>query len=260
MASTVDFNVIGFFNSVLPLNQTNWASYFGPMFPDGVIAGIDNEMQVFANSSGMYVYVKSGECRVRSHRGQISAQGTLDIAPADLTYDRIDLVVARVTYGNPSSMVIAVKTGNPTVTPAVPAVTQIAGDVWETPLAEVHVSANAVTISADDITDRRFVYKPGGVGAIAFSGTSLSVENDWEYRNNDAIASFAIALPDNPSDIWCCSVVFTSASSFSGITFTKGGSAYTPKIQGVSLNLASKRYNLTLFWDGSYYWCNIEAA
>ena len=260
MPSSVDFNVIGFFNSILPLNQTNWASYFGPVIPDGVIAGIDDEMEVFGNSSGMYVYVKTGECRVRSHRGVISAQGTLDIAAADLTYDRIDLVVARVTYGDPSTMVIAVKTGNPAVTPTVPAVTQIAGDTWEIPLAEVYVAANVVTITAGNITDRRFVYKPGGVGAIAFSGTSLSVENDWEYRNNDAISSLVIALPDTPSDIWCCSVCFTSASSFSGVTFTKNGASYTPKVQGVSLSLSSVRYSLTIWWDGAYYWCNSEAA
>lgn len=261
MASSVNFNTIGFFNSILPLNQTNWASYFGPIIPDGVIAGIDDEMQVFGNSSGMYVYVKTGECRVRSHRGVISAQATLDIDPADLSYDRKDLVVARVTYGNPSTMVIAVKTGNPTESPTVPTPTQTAGDIWEVPLAEVDVAANAVTIAAGDVKDRRFVYKPGGVGAIEFSGTSLTVENDWEYRmSSGTIASLAIALPSHPSDIWCCAISFSSGTSFSGITFTKGGSSYTPKVQGASLNLASRRYNLVLWWDGKYFWCNSQAA
>lgn len=260
MAASVNFNTIGFFNSILPLNQTNWAAYFGPSIPDGVIAGIDDEMQVYGNSSGMYVYVKTGECRVRSHRGVISALGTLDIAAADLSYPRKDLVVARVTYGNPSTMEITVKTGTPATSPTVPGITQNAGDVWEIPLAEVYVAAGVVTITAGNVTDRRFVYKPGGVGAISFSGTSLSVENDWEYRNNTAIGSLQITLPNNPSDIWCSSVCFTSASSFSGISFQKNGAAYNPKIQGVALTLASVRYNLTLFWDGAYYWCNAEAA
>lgn len=62
MASSVNFDVIGFFNSVLPLNQTNWASYFHPSIPDGIIAGIDDEMEVFGNSSGMYVYLRCYEC------------------------------------------------------------------------------------------------------------------------------------------------------------------------------------------------------
>ena len=260
MPSTVNFNVIGFFNSILPLNQTNWASYFAPSIPDGIVAGIDDEMQVFGNSSGMYVYVKTGECRCRSHRGVISAQATLDIAPADLTYDRIDLVVARVTYGNPSTMEITVKTGTPAATPSVPALTQIAGETWEIPLAEVTVGTGVVTITAGNVKDRRYVYQPGGVGAIEFSGTSLTAANDWEYRNNTAITGLAIDLPDTPSDIWCCSVCFTSASSFSGVTFTKGGTSYTPKVQGASLSVSSVRYNLTIWWDGAYYWCNSEAA
>lgn len=260
MPSSIDFNTIGFFNGVLPLNQTNWASYFSPSIPDGVLAGIADEMEVYGNSSGMVVYVKTGECRVRSHRGLLSTAATLDIASADVTYDRIDLVVARVTYGNPSTMEIAVKTGVPEASPSVPALTQIAGDTWEIPLAEVTVGTGVVTITAGNVKDRRYVYQPGGVGAIGFSGTSLSVANGWEYRQSSAISSLVITLPNNPSDIWCCSVCFTSGSSFSGVSFTKGGSSYTPKVQGVTLSLSSVRYNLTIFWDGSYYWCNAEAA
>ena len=361
MASSVDFNTIGFFNSILPLNQTNWADYFAPAISDGIIAGINNEMQVFANSSGMYVYVKSGECRVRSHRGVLSAQATLDIAAADLSYDRKDLVVARVTYGNPSTMVVAVKTGTPSATPTVPAVTQTAGDVWEIPLAEVTVGSGVVTITANDVADRRFVYANEGASMITLDGvTSLNAENDrnyritgtlesltiilpnhpsnswkcsvvffagstfpgvnfllqngttptictddnlamqsvgyhidiiwggayywviahtnqgtaikwftgtsvgtdshWEYRNNTAIGSLTVGLPDIPAQDFITVVAFTSASSFSGVSFVRDGSAYYPKLQGVALSLASVRYNLTIFWDGAYFWCNSEAA
>lgn len=350
MASSVDFNTIGFFNSILPLNQTNWAAYFSPSIPDGIMAGIDNEMQVFANSSGMYVYVKTGECRVRSHRGVLSAQATLDIAPADLTYDRKDLVVARVTYGNPSTMIVAVKTGNPAPTPTVLTPTQNAGDVWEIPLAEVFVGHGVVTITAGNVTDRRFVYRNGGMAPETFSGTSVTVENQRSYRNSSSINSLAINLPANPSDIWECSVDFVASSSFSGITFPSrtvyydgdlklqncryhldivwNGSAYfaicsttgkpvksfsgtsltvedhrehrnataiaslaitlpsspsadfisvvcftsgssfsgvtfggkTVKTQGASLSATSVRYNLVIYWDGSYWWCNAEAA
>ena len=258
MPSSVNFNTIGFFNSILPLNQTNWAAYFAPTISDGVLAGIDNEMEVYGNSSGMYVYVKTGECRVRSHRGVISALATLEIEAADLTYPRIDLVVARVTYGNPSTMVLTVKTGTPAGSPSVPDVTKNAGDVWEIPLAEVYVAAGAVTITAGNVTDRRYVYKTGNDSVTYFSGTSVSCSNDIEYRNGTAIDSLTINLPGSPNDTFITGVNFTSSGSFSDVSFTKGGSAYSGiRIIGDALTSASKRYNLVIWWDSGFnqYWC-----
>lgn len=253
MSNSVNFNTAGFFNSVLPLNQTNWAAYFAPSIPDGVIAKIDNEMEVYGNSSGMYVYVKSGECRVRSHRGALNAPGTLDIEQADLTYDRIDLVVARVTYGNPSEMVITVKTGIPGQSPSCPSPTKNAGDVWEIPLAEVFVGAGVVTINAEDVTDRRFVYMSESMAPVTFSGASVTVENQRHYRNETAINSLTINLPASPSDVWKCSVDFNAGSSFSGITFNKGASA-TTILTDDDLKLQNTRYHLEIIWMGSNFW------
>ena len=48
MASSATFDKLGFFNGVMPLNQTNWAAYFGPMIPDGVLAGIDDDVQLIS--------------------------------------------------------------------------------------------------------------------------------------------------------------------------------------------------------------------
>ncbi|MBQ6508083.1 MAG: hypothetical protein IJI07_01295 [Flexilinea sp.] len=261
MANSVAFDPYGFFNQKWPLNQVNWAAYFSPTIPDGIMSGIGNEMEVYANSSGMNVRVKTGECRVRSHRGLISAETALDIEAADATYNRYDLVVARVTYGSPSTMVVTVKTGTANAAPEVPALTQTAGDVWEIPLAVVSVTAAAVTIAATDVTDKRFVYKTGNDAVLIFAGTSLSVKNDIDHRSSEtSIGSLAITLPDNPPDTFITGVCFDSASSFSGVTFTKGGTTYYPKLVGAALTLASKRYNLTIWWDGAYYWCSTEAA
>lgn len=259
MASSVSFSTIGFFNNQWPLTQVNWASYFSPMIPDGVIAGIDDELEVYASSSGMYVYVKPGECRARSHRGALDEITALDIAAADASHPRIDLVVARVTYGSPSAMTIAVKTGTPAATPSCPTVTQTAGSVWEIPLAEVYVAANAATIAAADVTDRRYVYHSSGSAATSFSGTSLTVANDWEYRNDTEIGSLAIELPASPSNVFICGVCFTASSSFTGVTFTQGGNAYTVKTTD-GLNFKSVRYNMVIWWDGSYFWCSARAV
>ena len=276
MASTVDFNSIGFFNSIMPLNQTNWASYFGPYMPDGIIEGIGDEMDVYADSSGMHVFVKTGECRVRSHRGILSEKATLDIAPADVTYGRFDLVLVRVTYGNPSTMVLAVKTGTPSAPPVIaPTWTQVAGDVWEMPLALVYVDANATTIAAADVESGRFRYvynpsnNPSDLSIVTFPNNTGSfwIRNNHEYRIDGTmiVLGLWLRIPDEQVKHYHSTVVFTSpnSSSWQGVHFYygSGNTEYTAiKKYGASMTQQNKRYHLDIFWDGEYYWCNAMAA
>lgn len=253
------FDTYGFFEDIWPLDQTNWASYFGPVTPDGVLAGIGDELKVYADSTGMSVHVMPGECRVRSHRGALDTEVDVTITASDPSYDRIDLIVARVTYGAPSTMEITVKTGTPAQTPVCPAITQTPASVWEIPLAQVLVTAGAVTIAAGDVTDRRFTYIIGGAAAIDFTGESLVAANDWEYRNSTEINSLEIELPQTPGDIFICSVCFTASASFTGVTFSRNGAAYTVKTTD-GLNFKSVRYNLIIWWDGAYFWCGARAV
>lgn len=261
MATSVNFSTIGFLNDQWPLSEINWATYFSPAVPDGIIAGIDSELAVDATSTGMNVRVQPGECRIRSHRGALSANATVDIAASHKTYPRIDLIVARVTYGNPSTMVITSKKGTPAANPVCPTVTQTAGSVWEIPLAEVYIPSKAVTISADNVTDRRYVYQTSGTAAISFSGETLTVANDWEYRSSDeSISNLTIALPAaDPSGIWMCAVNFTADETFSGVAFTRGGSTYAIKAAD-NLTYQDTRYNLIIWWDGAYFWCGAKTA
>ena len=258
MASEINFDSYGFLDNVWDVNQSNWSDYFYPSIPDGVIAGIGNEMLPYGNSSGLNVYVSTGECRVRSHRGALTAAKTLSIEAASSANPRIDLVVARVNYLT-SVVTIAVKTGTPASTPAAPAVTQSAGNTWEIPLAQVAVAKNATTITADDVTDMRRIIREG-VLVKTFSSTSLTPLNDDEYRCSSAINSLAITLPKNdPAEVWMSSVNFSSSASFSAVTFTRNGASYTPKSVGDTLNLKSRRYNLMIWWDGSYFWVAAKA-
>ena len=273
MAQTADFTTYGFFNSIMPLNQTNWASYFGPIIPDGVIAGVGNEMEVYADSSGMHVFVKTGECRVRSHMGVLSETATLDIAASDPSYHRIDLVIARVNYGNPSTMELAVKTGTPAAAYPypVPVPTQIAGDVWEMPLARVAVMANTTSITSDDVdsTYRRIYNMNEGFGNFTIMNLSNTIGlwyvfDNYEYRVGSPMTSNVVqlVLPDETPDHFHCKVSFTSSSGFLGVSFFKGdmNTSYSPKLAGATLTQKSKRYHLDIFWDGEYYWCNAMAA
>ena len=163
---SVSFDEYGFFNGVWEFNQVNWAKMMSPTVPDGVMGGIGDELQVWADSSGMMVHVKTGECRVRGHRGSLESPVNLTIAAADSVNPRIDLVVARVTYGSPSTMVLDVLTGTAAEEPVVPEVTQVAGDTWEIPLASVKVIAGTTSIVAGDVSDYRYVYSGSGVGAV----------------------------------------------------------------------------------------------
>ena len=150
---SVSFDEYGFFNGVWEFNQVNWAKMMSPTVPDGVMGGIGDELQVWADSSGMMVHVKTGECRVRGHRGSLESPVNLTVAAADSVNPRIDLVVARVTYGSPSTMVLDVLTGTAAEEPVVPEVTQVAGDTWEIALASVKVIAGTTSIVAGDVSD-----------------------------------------------------------------------------------------------------------
>ena len=163
---SVSFDEYGFFNGVWEFNQVNWAKMMSPTVPDGVMGGIGDELQVWADSSGMMVHVKTGECRVRGHRGSLESPVNLTIAAADSVNPRIDLVVARVTYGSPSTMVLDVLTGTAAEEPVVPEVTQVAGDTWEIALATVTVPANVTSIVTGDVTDYRYVYSGSSISSV----------------------------------------------------------------------------------------------
>ena len=258
MASELNFDSYGFLDNVWDLNQSNWSDYFYPSIPDGVIAGIGNEMAPYGNSSGMVVYVSSGECRIRSHRGALTAAKSLTIAAASSANPRIDLVVARVNYLT-STITIAVKTGTPAASPVAPTPTQTAGSTWEIPIAQVAVAKNAATIAASDVTDLRTVYHAEGI-VKTFSATSLTVENGIEYRCSSGINSLAVTLPQSdPSAVWMTSVNFSSSAAFTSVTFTRNGSSYSPKVVGDVLNLKSRRYNMSIWWDGSFFWVASKA-
>ncbi len=163
---SVPFSEYGFFNGTWEFNQVNWAKMFSPLVNDGVMAGIGGELEVYADSAGMTVHVRTGECRARGHRGSLETEANLPIAAADSVNPRLDMVVARVRYGSPSAMELDVLTGAPAEEPVLPELTQTAADVWEIPLATVKVAANTTTVAAADVSDYRYVYSGGGVGAV----------------------------------------------------------------------------------------------
>jgi len=187
----INFSEFGFFDGVTKVDQINWPKYLDSYVTDGVVKGYGNDLQVYGNSSGMKVLIKTGKVFVHTHFGILSNEVELGIPAADPTYGRKDLVVARAVYASaPNSiMVLDVKTGAPSSNPVPPTLTKTAGVTWEVPLAIVSVAAGASTIAAGNVTDARIYsvvpFERGGVGSTTqaealsniFGGSQLSVAN-----------------------------------------------------------------------------------
>lgn len=251
----------GFFNGIYGLEQSNWANYWRGIIPDGVVAQFDNELEVSvpAQGMGMQVYVKKGQAIVDNHRIWITSQKTLPIAEHGLL-PRKDLIVIRVTYGNSgeSTAVLDVKTGVEATDPVAPDPVKNTGGTYELPLAVITVTETATTILPANITDMRYVYKLGNDSVTTFTLPEVTCGNDIEYRNSEPIDSLTVNLPSNPNDTFITGVCFTTTENFSGVTFRKGGTAYTTmKIIGDTLTMKNKRYNLIIWWDSGFgeYWC-----
>lgn len=256
----------GFFNGILGLEQSNWANYWRGIIPDGVISQQGNEMQVYVPTQGMgmMIYVDTGQAMVDNHRVWVTTRKLLPLAESG-ALDRIDLVVLRVTYGNSgeSLVEIDVKTGTEASTPYAPEVIKNTGGTYEMPLAAIRIAAGATTILPANVTDRRYVYKLGNDTITPFSGTSVTCNNDIEYRNNNSINNLTINLPNDPNDTYITGINFTASGNFSGVTFRKGVNAYSSiKIIGDPLTLKSRRYNLVIWWDSGFgqYWCASKAV
>lgn len=117
----------------------------------------DNNLLVFADSSGMQVKVKVvnslSQAIVRGHMYQSTAQETLTIQASE-TNPRIDSVVLSLDPST-NTIALAVVKGTAATSPVAPALTQTDTAVFQLLLANVAVAASATTISAGAVTDLR---------------------------------------------------------------------------------------------------------
>ncbi len=160
-----NFDSYSFFDgsSMTPVTQRTWADYWQGVIPDGVVAGVGDEMKPYADNQGMTVFISTGACFVDNHRGVVSALKSLTVSAADATKKRVDIIVARVKYGNAnlSTMELAVKKGTPaTSNPQPPALTQTTS-VYEIKLAEILVEPGDTYVKSENVTDFRNVFECG---------------------------------------------------------------------------------------------------
>ena len=117
----------------------------------------DNNLKVFADSTGMNVKVQvsggNSQAVIRGHMYNSTAQETLAIAAAN-TNPRIDTVVLTLDP-SANTILLAVVQGAAAASPSAPTLTQTDTATYQFPLANVLVAANATTIDAGAVTDRR---------------------------------------------------------------------------------------------------------
>lgn len=158
--------------------EAQWSKMFS-LLPTGVISGINNELVVYANSTGMNVKVKSGSAYIKGHTFESTAEETLSIAASDPTNPRWDLVVVKLDWVN-NIIDLAVKTGTPAGSPVLPSLTQTTS-VWEIALAKVVVDATITTIAANKVTGLRLMAN------IVPESTWVPVSPQWTYASTNTI-------------------------------------------------------------------------
>ncbi|CAN5653570.1 hypothetical protein BH23CHL7_BH23CHL7_20290 [soil metagenome] len=123
---------------------------------DGVVAGIGNEIAVVDSiPAAMSVRVETGVAFARGYYLEVySSAETLAIAAADPANPRIDRVVVRRDLAGRTGT-LAVLTGTPAGSPTAPTLTQSEAGIWEIPLAQVAIAANATSLTNANITDER---------------------------------------------------------------------------------------------------------
>lgn len=143
------------FNSGAGANvtETGWFKMARRWLGTGVLRDFLNQLEVFADASGMQVKVKSGGMWIEGHYFESDAQETIAIAAADPTNPRVDRVVVRLDRTN-DVISFAVRGGVAAASPVAINLQQT-DTIWEESLAQVRVDAAASSIAANKVTDER---------------------------------------------------------------------------------------------------------
>jgi len=183
--------------------EVQYSALFAKLQTTGVDGDQSGTVLKVSANTGMAVNVAAGFAIIRGFAYQ-----STDVEPLTLqageTQPRIDIIVLRLDP-TANSIVLAIKKGTAAASPSAPALTQTAGSVWEMPLAQIAVAANATAIGGGDITDtRRFLgsqvgtwttaTRPGSptLGLLGYN-SSLSA---YEFWNGSAWAGIPVTLAD----------------------------------------------------------------
>ena len=148
--------IISYPHAGSPVNEPEWRRFARLYALPGVVEGVAGECAV-TDAAGLSVSVAGGEAYVDGFTYSASSAATVTLAAADVSNDRVDLVVLRYDPDGGGPGVGTVRagrvTGTPAGSPVAPAPTENPVGIYEIPLAEVLVEANSAV--SGTITDRR---------------------------------------------------------------------------------------------------------
>lgn len=152
--------------------EAEWRDMFRAL-GSGVVAGLDNELAPFADSSGRQVKVSTGRIWAAGQFGKNTSQKMLAIATNGSGQPRIDRIVARNLFG--SGIELDILTGTPGSSPVPPTLTSDS-TMQEFPLAQVGPLASGfTTVAAGQIFDERYFISLNGPPAYATAGQDLTL-------------------------------------------------------------------------------------
>ncbi|QQE80940.1 hypothetical protein [Alicyclobacillus sp. SO9] len=163
------------------VDTSQWSMMARNWVPTGVIKGALNELAVTAAGTAMSVSVDTGRAFIMGGQYQNDASKAVQIAAADATNPRIDLIALRIDW-SANTIGIVYLEGTAAASPVAPSLTQndilSGGTRWEIPLAQVAVAANATAISSSDVTDERYYATEGTINIRAFGAKVDGVTDD----------------------------------------------------------------------------------
>lgn len=198
MATTIDTYAPYDAGAGSAVAESTWRKFMRHMLASGVLVGVTNQFELFADSTGMQVKVKTGECWIRGHWGENLSQRTLTVTTSHATLPRIDRAILRNDFVN-NRIELDVKAGTANASPVPPTLTQDTS-IWEISLGQIRVDAAVSTIAASKITDERFF--TGGdqnygahywdnVGTIVSSSSSFVQATAFTVQQDAGIATMA---------------------------------------------------------------------
>ena len=235
---------------------SQWARNIG----EGVKTGSLNELEVFADSTGMQVKVRSGQAMVRGHYYQNTAEVILTVTAADLSNPRIDTVLIELDP-SANTIVLKVVAGTPATSPTPTALVQSDSGVYQFKLAEVLVATGAITIIAGAVTDGRTYLGAftGTVPGSAITGqiTVATMDGDRLFNNIDtATISSANVTSLNVAAISDLTASATELNYTAGVTSAiqtqlDAKSPLTPAVNAKTAN-----YTLVVGDNGEFITCD----
>ena len=253
----------GFFNSVdgdRTYNAEDMSSYFEGLVSDGVYASVDDALIVLAAGSGLGITVGTGRAIVKMHWLRNSAALPLELSPADVQYDRIDVVVLRCDLTESGRAVsIEIKEGTPAESPAAAAL-EDSETMKELALAFIRVKKGATTLYQSNISDVRGSTFCGWVTGLVKQVDTSELFLQWQtayenyYAESTAAFDAYFAEKQTQFESWFAALTQTLGVN---TTIKKYQSVNVPQISVISYPLSIPEYEtgdlLLVHVDGVFF-------